>query len=639
MRTNSLKHFGSTWLAAVTLGIVSGGVSAQQVCATPGRDTDTSITGVVNTYWDAASDGTYNASSASISLASKSGVADLSPGDLALVIQIQCADINFSDSDSYGDGAAGEPAAGFNEPGNCAAGNYEYVRAGAGTNASTLALDVGARLTKTYIKAAATPSDGRRSFQIIRVPQYQNVSATGTLTAPAWNGTVGGVVALDVAGTFTLNGSINVDGFGFRGGGGRSRSVDDPVQRFRWDADDRHASKAEGIAGTPRFVSLKTDPDSGATATITDNGLGFGGYPTGISSSGDFARGAPGNAGGGGTFWDGASDNGGGGGGGNGNAGGRGAAGWRNAGYAGIAADYSDLPEKKWGFGGAIFPASVARLVLGGGGGAGDNNVNSQPNESSGANGGGLVMIRAGTIVGSGTISARGARAADNPLNDGAGGGGAGGSVIAVAGIWNAASLQINVAGGRGGDAWQTGTAAHGSGGGGAGGVVIRSGSATISNNGGPNGITTISDSPSGGADHGAEDGGAGIDQLISASADTPGQTAGYLCQADLSITKNNGVDTPVSLVSGQTTSYTIVVTNNGLGRADGAVLTDPVAPGLNVTAIACTVTTPTATCPDLSNQATAITALQGSGLIIPTLAAGAVLSFTVTATVTATGQ
>jgi uncharacterized repeat protein (TIGR01451 family) len=639
MRIHSFQHICFTWLAVMTVGGLSNSVSAQQVCATPGRDTDTSITGVVNTYWDAASEGSYGASSASIALTSKTGTADLSPGDLALVIQIQCADINFSDTDSYGDGAAGEPASGFNEPGNCAAGNYEYVRAGVGTNASTLALDIGARLSSTFVKAAATAGAGRRSFQIIRVPQYQNVSVSGTLTAPVWNGTVGGVVALDVAGTFTLNGNINVDGFGFRGGGGRSRSVDDAVQRFRWDIDDRHGSKAEGIGGTPRFVSLKTDPDSGAIANITDNGLGFGGYPTGISSSGDFARGAPGNAGGGGTFWDGASDNGGGGGGGNGNAGGRGAAGWRSGGYAGIAADYSDHPEKKWGFGGVVFPASVARVVFGGGGGAGDNNVNSQPTESSGANGGGLVMIRAGRIIGSGAISARGARAADNPLNDGAGGGGAGGSVIAVAGIWNVTSLQINVAGGRGGDAWAAGTSAHGSGGGGAGGVVIRSGSASVSNNGGPNGITNTGDTPSGGADHGAEDGGVGIDQLIAANADSPGQTAGYLCQADLTITKNNGVDIPVSLVSGQTTTYTIVVTNNGQGRADGAVLIDAIVAGLNVTAIACTVTTPTATCPDLSNQAASITALQSAGLIIPTLRAGAVLSFTVTATVTATGQ
>ncbi len=634
MRGFSFAKLTSSLLAAFILSTLSHSISAQQVCATPGRDTDVSISGTVNTYWDASSNGSYGPSSGLIGLSSKVGVTDLIPGDLVLVIQMQCADINASDSDSYGDGVAGEPAAGFSEPGSCAAGNYEYVRAGAGTNATALALDIGARLTNTYIKAAATPTAGRRTFQIIRVPQYQDVSAPGTLTAPVWNGVVGGVLALDVAGTFNFTGNINLDGMGFRGGGGRNRSADDANQRFRWDDDTRHASKAEGIAGTPRYVSLKIDPNSGATAAITDNGAAFGGYPTGTASTGDFARGAPGNAGGGGAFWNGASDNGGGGGGGNGNAGGRGAAGWRSAGYAGIAADYSNLPDKKWGFGGAVFPASINRLVLGGGGGAGDNNNNSQAIESSGANGGGLVLIRAGRLTGSGAISARGARAADNPLNDGAGGGGAGGSVAVIAGIWSPGSLQINVAGGRGGDAWPTGGSAHGSGGGGAGGVVIRSGAASVTNSGGPNGITNTSDAPSGGADHGAEDGGNGIDQLISANTDTPGQTAGYLCQADLTITKSNGIDVPASLISGEATTYTIVVTNNGQGRADGAVLTDPLVSTLDVTAITCVVTTPTATCPDLSNQAGSIAALQGTGLVIPQFAAGAVLTFSVTATV-----
>ncbi len=614
-------------------------VSAQQVCATPGRDVAGSISGTVNTYWQASANGSYGSGSSSIALTSKRGAAtDIAVGDLVLVIQMQCADINSSDSDSYGDGAAGEPASGFSEPGTCAAGRYEYVRAGTGSSATTLALDAGARLTQTYIKADATTTAGRRTFQIIRVPQYQNVSLSGTLGAPVWDGVTGGVLAIDVADTLTMSGQvINVDGFGFRGGGGRARSANDATQRFRWDTDDRHASKAEGIAGTPRYVSLKVDPTTGGTAAIVDNGAAWGGYPSGTTSTGDYARGAPGNAGGGGAFWNATSDNGGGGGGGNGNAGGRGAAGWRSGGYAAIAADYSNHPEKKWGFGGSVFPAGISRLALGGGGGAGDNNNNSTAIESSGANGGGIVMIRAGTITGNGTISARGARAADNPLNDGAGGGGAGGSVIAIAGIWSP-TLQINVDGGRGGDAWPAGTSAHGSGGGGAGGVVIRSGTASVSVNGGANGITNVGDTPSGGANHGAQVGGGGIDNLIASSSDTPGQTAGYLCQADLTITKTNNVTAPATLNSGQTIAYTIVISNKGQGRADGTIFADPAVTGLAVTAISCSVTAATATCPDLTNQATSIAALQGSGLVIPVLRANSVLTFTVTATVTATG-
>ena len=64
------------------------------------------------------------------------------------------------------------------------------------------------------------------------------------------------------------------------------------------------------------------------------------------------------------------------------------------------------------------YGAGVTRLVMDGGG---DNNANSLAAESSGAAGGGIVMIRAVTLTGSGAISARGARAADNPTNDGGG--------------------------------------------------------------------------------------------------------------------------------------------------------------------------------------------------------------------------
>ena len=74
---------------------------------------------------------------------------------------------------------------------------------------------------------------------------------------------------------------------------------------------------------------------------------------------------------------------------------------------------------------------------------------------------GGIVMVRAVTVSGSGTIRSRGGRAADNPSNDAAGGGGAGGSVAVVATTWSAA-LTVDVSGGRGGDAWVPGSSAHG---------------------------------------------------------------------------------------------------------------------------------------------------------------------------------
>jgi uncharacterized repeat protein (TIGR01451 family) len=615
------------------------GTAQAQVCALPGSDGDATISGTVNTYWTPGDD-SYNSGSSTISLSGQRGAAaSLAEGDLVLVIQMQCANIDSSDSLNYGDGGAGEPASGYSDPSSgCLAGRYQFVRAGAGSSSAVLNL-AGSPLTAAYEQANATPTAGRRTFQVIRVPQYANLTLGGTVTAPDWDGNSGGVVVLDAAFTLNLGASINVDGLGFRGGAGRSRSVDDAVERFRSDDDTRHGVKGEGIAGTPRFVSLKRDPDSGATAGILDLGLGWGGYPTGTASTGDYARGAPGNAGGGGAFWDGGSDNGGGGGGGNGRAGGRGGAGWRNAGYAGVLADYSNLIDKKWGFGGTDFlGAGVARLVLGGGGGAGDNNANSQAAESSGAAGGGIVMIRATTLTGGGAISARGARAADNPTNDGAGGGGAGGSVLIVATTWSA-SPSIDISGGRGGDAWPAGGSAHGSGGGGAGGVVITTSPVAPTLNGGAPGVTNTAQAQPDGANHGAQTGGNGVTQTIAPGVDTPGSDVGRTCKADISITKTNtpGVNGEVDqdadiLNSGAATVYSIVVTNNGPKPANNALVTDPVPTGLTCATATCTAAGG-AVCPALTGAAL-VAALQGAGATVPTLPVNGSLNILLSCTV-----
>ncbi len=627
-----------TALAFSAVCSIAISTATAQVCALPGSAGDATISGTVNTYWTPGT-GSYSGSG-SIALSNQRGVAaTLAEGDLVLVIQMQCASIDSSDSLSYGDGAGGEPASGYSDPASgCLAGRYQFLRAGAGSSNAVLNL-AGSPLAATYAQVDATATGGRRTFQVIRVPQYANVTLGGTVTAADWDGNNGGVVVLDAAFTLNLGAGINVDGLGFRGGAGRSRSAADAVERFRWDDDTRHGVKGEGIAGTPRFVSLKRDPDTGATAGIVDLGLGWGGYPTGTASTGDFARGAPGNAGGGGAFWDGASDNGGGGGGGNGRAGGRGGAGWRSATYAGVLADYSNLTDKKWGFGGDVFSAAaVSRLVMGGGGGAGDNNANSQAAESSGAAGGGIVMIRAVTFTGSGAISARGARAADNPTNDGGGGGGAGGSVLIVATTWSA-SPNIDVSGGRGGDAWPSGGSAHGPGGGGAGGVVITSSPVAPTLNGGASGVTNIAQTQPGGASHGAETGGNGVAQTIAPAADTPGSDVGRTCKADIRITKTNtpGVNGEVDQLadtvdSGAATVYTITVTNDGPKPANETVITDPLPTDLICTTATCSASGG-AVCP-VQTGAALVGALQGAGATVPTLPVSSSVNFLLSCTV-----
>lgn len=625
---------GLQFLFCLALLFLSFPALAQNSCATPGGDgNNPTVSGVINTYYTPAN-GSFDSNTSSIALSNPRGaVVTLSPGDLVLVIQMQCADIDFSDSDAYGDGVPGEPASGSIDPvGACLAGRYEFVRAGPATTNSNLDLSE-TPLADVYHQLLATATQGRRTFQVVRVPQYLNAGLSGDVFSPDWNGFSGGLVVIDTALEFSFNGfAIEVDGAGFRGGGGvLNASANDPVERFRWDDSSRHTSKGEGIAGTPRWVSEKRSVGDGAIATVTDLGAGWGGYPTGTDSTGDFARGAPGNAGGGGTYWDLNSDNGGGGGGGNAGAGGRGGAGWRSVGYAGILPDYSNVPEKKWGFGGTAVLGAVSRLVMGGGGGAGDNNNSTGP-QSSGAAGGGIVMVRAETLIGNGQILARGARATDNPDSDAAGGGGAGGSVLVVATTWNAA-LAVDVSGGRGGDAAVDTPAAHGPGGGGSGGLILTT-AAPVSAiaNGGETGLTTTADSPPGGAAHGAETGEGGNSIIFLPEDDDPGTNVGRTCRADLAVVKTN----PASpLISGQTTSYTLVITNNGPLSADNAVLSDVPSAGLTLDSIACTSASGGAVCPV---GPLTIADLLGPGIVLPVLPNGGSLTFVVQATVTASG-
>ena len=96
---------------------------------------------------------------------------------------------------------------------------------------------------------------------------------------------------------------------------------------------------------------------------------------------------------------------------------------------------------------------------------------------------------------------------------------------------------------------------------------------------------------------------------------------------ADLAITKTNGA---ASVNAGGSTVYTITVTNNGPSSVSGALLTDPVAAGLNKTAVACSAT------PGTCVIAPTVAQLESGSFALPTLANGATYQIVVTATVSA---
>lgn len=552
-----------SWLRIV-MGALMMAVSfsaAALNCATPGKDGPAGVLGgVINSYWPGASNAGAGAASINLGASTTGAGGAIAVGDLLLVIQMQDAAIDSGNGNTYGSGGAG----GSGSTNIRKSGQYEFVRATGALSASGGSVSIvggaGAGLLNAYSNSAATGTRGQRSFQVVRVPQYTTATLGSSLTAAAWNGSSGGVLAFDVAGELKLNGATaNVNGLGFRGGaarqlgGGTGANTD-----YRTDSSNNaNGSKGEGIAGTPRYLNNGGTDTAGGS--LTDNGIE--GYP-----NGSHARGAPGNAGGGGTDGSPANnaENTGGGGGSNAGVGGKGGNGWNEAFTTG-------------GFGGFGYSASLgpARLFLGGGGGSGTTNDGTgMPGSgfaSSGAAGGGLVMVRVGIITGSGTISANGSNANNSVENDGSGGGGAGGSVLVHASTSGGGTLTIQANGGNGGTNTGVGSA-HGPGGGGSGGFALVSSNVTasISVSGGAAGTTW------GGVNFGATAGTSGTATSVTA-AQIPGVRSGAECA--IVVTKTFSPD---PIIAGGVSTLSITLNSNNDQAISGIVLNDvfPTTPG-----------------------------------------------------------
>ncbi len=594
------------------------------VCAMPGHDgPGGALSSIVNAYYGPAANGVVAAGQTSITLGAVApGGANtaIAVGDLLLFIQMQDAAINFTNTGAYGDNSPGDPATGVSALNN--AGNFEFVTAttaapNTGGTLSFTGTGPNGGLLNTYTEAAyIAGTQGQRTFQVIRVPQYTSATLAAGFTAMAWNGSVGGVAAIDVASQLTLGGPVVLDALGFRGGGGRKLTggTGAATDYLTLSTNNANGSKGEGIAGTPIYLTNTT-----FTALITGT---VEGYP-----NGSYARGAPGDAGGGATDANPAAnnDNDGGGAGGNGGTGGQGGYGWNSAGIAG-------------GFGGAPFPASTSALALGGGGGAGTTNdgtadpANSNPAgiNSSGSAGGGILIIHAGTVIGTGTITSNGQNAL-NVQNDGGGGAGAGGSirVLANSGV-GLTGLTVMANGGIGGSTWsETDPTAtfpgnrHGPGGGGAGGVLELSGTPTSSSvAGGINGgTTTVHDA------YGATPGTAGVTNISVTIPQTPGVQPGAECaNADLSVTN---LETPNPVLPGGTITYTQAVANAGPLDGLNAVFSEGIPSNTTFQSI----TAPTGwTC----NSNASILATGNISCTNPDFASGTGGTFTVAVTVSA---
>jgi uncharacterized repeat protein (TIGR01451 family) len=551
---------GTTSAAILTVAVSPiGPAGAASACANPGRDGSPTITANPNTYYPAANQTVASSTAATtIILGTAVGTTPIAKGDLLLVIQMQGADINYTNTDSYGDGVAGGLATG-NLSSAFVAGQYEYVVADNNVPVGGGSLTIAAGLKNGYQNAAATTTAGQRRFQVVRIPQYQNLTISGTVSPIAWNGSTGGVLVLDVTGQLTFNSGARLDasGLGFRGGAGQRLTGTTGLTGADYLAvapasgtttTGAHAMKGEGTVGTPRYVNTGTN--------LLDTGVE--GYP-----SGSAGRGAPGNAGGGGTDANPTTNNqnSGGGGGGNGARGGRGGNAWSsNAAVGGELGSPFSSP-------------STSRLILGGGGGAGvtnDGTGGGNGYASSGVAGGGIVLVRTGSVRGTGSVLANGANASNAVLNDGSGGGGAGGSILITANNTGSLSSLTLAANGGAGGTNTGGGSPHGPGGGGGGGIVLTNAApSSASVAGGASGTTA------GGVVFGASSGVTGItNSQINNSI--VGSTAGINCSVDVTTT----ISAPSSATAAQTVSLSATFANNGGVAATGVTRTVTLSPG-----------------------------------------------------------
>ena len=522
------------------------------------------LSGVVNSYYPGTASVAAGATSIPVGTATGAG-GTIANGSLLLVIQMQDASINDSNTVAYGNGYTGT---GFTTINN--AGNYEFVTATgaiAGGAVPIKGAGPGGGLVFGYTSAASSATKGLSTYQVVLVPQY--LSATlGAATATAWNGSTGGILALDIAGQLNLGGAtVVVDGLGFRGGAGMQLTGGTGANTDYWHTSPTaytgatggvagvDAPKGEGVAGTPEWVEFNN------TFLQTTSS-----YPSGTAGTdGSMARGAPGNAGGGGTDADpGANDdNAGGGGGGNGGSGGFGGDSWN-----------SNLSTG--GEGGSSFPATIDRVAMGGGGGAGTRNNSDGDNQASGgAAGGGMIFIRADSLTGTATLTANGAAAYNGTSNDAGGGGGAGGTIVVLSANGGESGMTLQANGGRGGNAWQseayTLANRHGPGGGGGGVVLVSGAPASVSLTGGANGLT---ENP--GVPYGATAGAAGTSVSNATLAQVTGMQSAALCTPDMTISKTH----TGNFTRGLSATYTITPSNmSTLGATSGVVTVDDTLP------------------------------------------------------------
>jgi hypothetical protein len=367
------------------------------------------IGGVVNTYYR-VTDIVYSKSCVVVSNA-----AGLAQFDNAMLIQMKGATVSTADDNNFG------TVTSIND-----AGNYEMVYICSIRGDSVFFMH---ELLKTYTASG--------KVQLVRVPEYSSATVTSPLMPAPWNNTIGtgGVLAIRVLNTLTLNDNITADTLGFRGGASRvlNGTCGSLAQFERYYYNTAAGSTGGGYKGEG-IVDL-TNTYSGGRGPAANGGGGGNDHNNGAGGGSNLSAG----------------------------------------GMGGINNSTTGCNNKYPGVGGRALSNAGNRIYLGGGGGNGHGNNTLTPH--GGGSGGGIIYIKADAILGnSHFITARGKDGAIT-IGDGSSGGGAGGTIIMDVNNY-LGTISIIGDGGDGGivDNLELSNRSMGPGGGGAGGVIYFTG-------------------------------------------------------------------------------------------------------------------------------------------------------------------
>jgi len=523
MKNMTKKHFFLFYLL-----ILSGlNVKAQRGLIT--IDPNIASTQTVNEYTAVTADLTAGATTISVvnsalNTNNRFLAGGLSAGDLIMIIQMQGVGLNLTIDPGNANLSLPKDSTWGTITSYGNSGNYEFAQVASVPNNTSIVIDCG--LQKNYTASG--------KVQVVRVPRYKalTIAAAGVLTCDAWNGTTGGVVAVEVLGITSIAGKIDVSGKGFRGGGrheancldhelevwGMSAYMDvgmqgesvagDSISYTTIGAKYGRGAPANGggggsnkscgggggaNAGDPVLYSGNGNPDNSIANYITAWNLEYSGFASSSSSGG--GRGGYGaSTGNGNPLTD-----------------------------APTSTNWGSSPFRrvnKGGRGGRPLDYSTGRVFLGGGGGGGcgDRARSNTDARTGGANGGGLIyLLTYDAVNGSGQVLSNGNAVTQTTRDDGAGGGGAGGTILINAKGTISNTLSVQAKGGKGGDQvvptsfGVKAIEAEGPGGGGGGGYIsISGGSVTANVTGGTNGTTDARGFPNFPA-NGATKGGNGI--------------------------------------------------------------------------------------------------------------------------------